>query len=222
MTQQRANPHTVGNAELRCVFHAEHLMSMPALHQRQWTVDEVERLADEQVEPTQRYELANGELLVTPSPTDRHQRIVVRELFRSVTRVREAHIDWVKCGSDRRARASRSNARFEPDIFVVPTVIWTCCRGPMKPSRRYFLLSKCSPQDRRATIASQSVASFKRTACLSIGSSMASPRRSREWRPDDARAVLVDDRLSWRPELDVPALEIDVRVFFADVADPRP
>jgi hypothetical protein len=37
---------------------------------------------------------------------------------------------------------------------------------------------------------------------------------------DDARAALVDDRLSWRPTLDVPALEIDVRVFFADVADP--
>jgi Uma2 family endonuclease len=44
-------------------------MSVPALHQRQWTVDEVERLADEQVEPTNRYELADGELLVTPSPT---------------------------------------------------------------------------------------------------------------------------------------------------------
>jgi Uma2 family endonuclease len=59
--------------ELRRVFHAEQFMSMPALHQRQWTVDEVERLADGQVEPTNRYELADGELLVTASPTDRHQ-----------------------------------------------------------------------------------------------------------------------------------------------------
>jgi hypothetical protein len=42
------------------------------------------------------------------------------------------------------------------------------------------------------------------------------------WRPDDARAVLVDDRLSWRPDVDVRALEIDVRVFFADVADQPP
>jgi Uma2 family endonuclease len=42
------------------------------------------------------------------------------------------------------------------------------------------------------------------------------------WRPDDARAVLVDDRLSWRPDVNVPALEIDVRVFFADVADQPP
>jgi Uma2 family endonuclease len=40
------------------------------------------------------------------------------------------------------------------------------------------------------------------------------------WRPDDARAALVDDRLSWRPTLDVPALEIDVSALFADVADP--
>lgn len=42
------------------------------------------------------------------------------------------------------------------------------------------------------------------------------------WRPDDARAVLVDDRLSWRPTLDVPALEIDVSGLFADVADAPP
>jgi Uma2 family endonuclease len=42
------------------------------------------------------------------------------------------------------------------------------------------------------------------------------------WRPDDARAVLVDDRLSWRPRLDIPALEIDVSALFADVADPPP
>ena len=42
------------------------------------------------------------------------------------------------------------------------------------------------------------------------------------WRPDDARAVLVDDRVSWRPTLDVPALEIDVSGLFADVADAPP
>jgi hypothetical protein len=80
MTQPKAHPHTLGDAELRRVFHAEHLMSMPALHQRRWTMDDVERLADEQVEPIQRYELVDGELLVTASPTDRHQRIV-GELF---------------------------------------------------------------------------------------------------------------------------------------------
>lgn len=39
------------------------------------------------------------------------------------------------------------------------------------------------------------------------------------WRPNDARAVLGDDRLSWRPTLDGPALEIDVSAFFSDVAD---
>lgn len=49
---------------------------MPAT-QRRWTAREVRRLIAESPSSTPRYELVDGELLVTPSPTPAHQRAVV-------------------------------------------------------------------------------------------------------------------------------------------------
>jgi len=133
MTQPRAHPHSLGDAELRRVFHAEHFMSMPAIHQRRWTMHDVERLADEQVEPIQRYELVDGELLVTPSPTDRHQRIV-GELFVLLREYVKRHrLGEVRLGPAR-ARITE-NARFEPDLFVVSAVDQRL-RGRTSRSRR--------------------------------------------------------------------------------------
>ena len=39
------------------------------------------------------------------------------------------------------------------------------------------------------------------------------------WKAEDERAALIDDRLIWQPVEHVPPLELDVRQFFADVAD---
>lgn len=57
---------------------AEHIMSMPILRPRRWTKDEVARLIDERPGMSPRYELVEGDLLVTPAPTHRHQRLVLR------------------------------------------------------------------------------------------------------------------------------------------------
>lgn len=53
-------------------------MAMPAGFGHEWTLDEVDRLIDAREGSTPRYELAQGELLVTPAPTPRHQRLVVQ------------------------------------------------------------------------------------------------------------------------------------------------
>src|SRR5205823_11014578 len=54
---------------------AEHIMAMPAT-QRRWTAHEVRQLIAESPLQTPRYELVDGELLVTPSPSFAHQRAV--------------------------------------------------------------------------------------------------------------------------------------------------
>jgi len=217
MTQPRAHPHSLGDAELRRVFHAEHFMSMPAIHQRRWTMHDVERLADEQVEPIQRYELVDGELLVTPSPTDRHQRIV-GELFVLLREYVKRHrLGEVRLGPAR-ARITE-NARFEPDLFVVSAVDQRLPRAdePITPLILVVeVLSAGSARHDRITkrrfFQSHGVPEY----WVVDGESEA----IEVWRPDDARAVLVDDRLSWRPTLETPALEIDVSALFAAVADP--
>ena len=54
-------------------------MGMPATARR-WTVDEVREMQDEE-RPWPRYELIEGELLVTPSPVRAHQRAVAKLLL---------------------------------------------------------------------------------------------------------------------------------------------
>ena len=56
-------------------------MAMPAVDARRWTAAEVRQLIADNPELTPRYELVDGELLVTPSPGAPHQRSVMTLLF---------------------------------------------------------------------------------------------------------------------------------------------
>lgn len=75
MTLLRECAFTVTHAELRAHSNAEHIMGMPALHKRRWTAADVRTLMDES-RGWPRFELLDGELLVTPSPGSRHQLVV--------------------------------------------------------------------------------------------------------------------------------------------------
>jgi Uma2 family endonuclease len=94
-------------------------MSMPALRSHPWTIEEVERLIDEREGRTPRYELADGELLVSPSPTRRHQRIVARLLLRLAP-----YVDRWRLGEALPGVAVRLVPKnyFEPDLCVIPAV----------------------------------------------------------------------------------------------------
>lgn len=71
----------IASAELQPFPHAEQIMAMPAAHRHRWTMAEVDRLIDAREGFTPRYELVDGELLVTPAPVKRHQRIILRLAF---------------------------------------------------------------------------------------------------------------------------------------------
>jgi hypothetical protein len=74
--------HTkVRDALLRFSRQAEHNMGMPA-YARRWTAAEVRELTDES-RHWPRFELIDGELLVTPAPRPVHQ-IAVSELLRKL------------------------------------------------------------------------------------------------------------------------------------------
>ena len=98
---------------------AEHIMAMPAMERRRWTAREVRQLIADNPFPTPRYELVDGELLVTPSPTPRHQRAVTLLAYHLEQYVARNPVGVVY--------VSPSDVELEPgqivqpDVFVVPT-----------------------------------------------------------------------------------------------------
>ncbi len=105
-------------APLRPHFAAEQTMSMPA-SARQWTVDEVRAMQDEE-RPWPRYELIEGELLVTPAPRRVHQRAVV-EMFRLLDPFVTAHRFGVVELSPSDIQLAPGTI-VQPDLFVSPLV----------------------------------------------------------------------------------------------------
>jgi Uma2 family endonuclease len=89
-------------------------MAMRAAH-REWTVDMLDELPDD----GNRYELIDGELFVTPSPSDVHQLIVgtlharLRAYLRPTTVARA-----IGSPSDVRREDRRKN-RVQPDVYAV-------------------------------------------------------------------------------------------------------
>ena len=78
----------LAHARLPLQRRAEHIMAMPAVNRR-WTAKEVRELIAESPLATPRYELVDGELLVTPSPTGAHQLAVAllwKALYEYLTR----------------------------------------------------------------------------------------------------------------------------------------
>jgi Uma2 family endonuclease len=209
-------PAMLSHAELRSLLDAEHLMSMPALRHRIWTLDEVDRLVDEREGQSPRYELVDGELLVTPAPTSRHQRIVVRLLVQLDSYVVVNRLGEVRIG---RARLT-ADTRFEPDLFVVPSVRGERPRADdsilIDASLVIEVLSPSSLRHDRFT-----KRRFFQHRGVPVYWIVDPDGESIEtWRPGDERPEVSDERVTWKPEGAKTPFELDVRQFFAGITDP--
>ena len=124
---------------LLCLCRVSQIMAMPAVGHR-WAASKVRALIDASPLQTPRYELVDGELLVTPSPNFAHQRAVAhllmtldkylrahpeerRSLLRSTSssswsRSRSRTCSWCRAG---RARRSRSRSIYHS---ISPRLAW--------------------------------------------------------------------------------------------------
>ena len=205
------------HAELRKSRPAEQLMSMPALRQHRWTIEEVERLIDEREGLTPRYELADGELLVTPAPSGRHQRIVFALAILVHEYVKRHGLGEVRLGPSMVSLTRTS--RFEPDLFVVPSRDGRLPLADEPVTRLVLAVEVLSPSSSRHDRITKR--RFFQTHDVPEYWVVDGETEAFEvWRPSDERAALVDDHLVWRPDTTIPPFELDVRQFFADIADP--
>ena len=189
-------------------------MSMPAPHT--WTTEEVERLIDEREGYTPRYELVDGELLVSPSPSRRHQRIVLQLALRLATYVNRFRLGELVIGPV--AVRLEPESYFEPDLCVVPPVETKRPRAAAAIAELSLAVEVLSPGSiRHDRITKRKY--YQRNAVPEYWIVDGDTEAFEVWRPDEGRPDVHDERLTWQPTGAPEALVVDVREFFAEVAD---
>lgn len=217
--RQRCERCIVSHADLHYASFAEQIMGMPATHGQRWTRKDIERLMEERDGYTPRYELVDGELLVTPAPNRRHQRVVVELTLLLHRYARSQRLGEASLGPGEIALDGES--RFEPDIFVAPAIDGRRASGSDPVSNPLLICEVLSPGSARHDRITKRHA-FQRHGVPEYWIIDSNAEAFEVWRPGDERATLVDDVLTWHPPGCQEPFTLDVRAFFADLADNAP
>lgn len=190
-------------------------MGMPAEStRRRWTAAEVRSLIEASPLASPRYELVGGELLVTPSPSPRHQN-ALRLLNAALSDYLEREPVGVPLFSPSDVELEEEDLR-QPDGFVVPMDEWRRVLQEGNPVRKLTLaIEILSPSSGRYDRV-QKRPGYQRNVpeywIVDVDS-----RLVERWRPADERPEIITQMLTWHPERALSAMELDLGVFFARV-----
>lgn len=110
----RAIGGMIGDGNLSLLRRAEHIMGMPATHDH-WTVEMLDALPDD----GQRYEIIDGVLYVTPSPSDVHQLVAGAFYRRLHDYLRPTTIGRAMISPSDVRKGDRTRNRVQPDVYAV-------------------------------------------------------------------------------------------------------
>lgn len=185
-------------------------MAMPVPPQVEWTAEMARALPDD----GNRYEVVDGELLVTPAPNQRHQRameLLYLMLGPYARASRMMHAHFAPCEIE--FAPSRA---VQPDLFVVRLENGRMPTDANLPRTMLLAVEGLSPatarhdrRKKRPMFQSEGVPEFW---IVDIDA-----RVIERWRPTDDRPEVVTDTLAWQPLGEHPPLVIDVNAYFAEV-----
>ncbi|MGH7636071.1 MAG: Uma2 family endonuclease, partial [Gemmatimonadaceae bacterium] len=162
--------------------------------------------------PGERWELVDGEALVTPSPHWAHQGVVVQLLVRLEPYVREHGLGAIFTSPlDVRLQAGLI---LQPDILVVPA--GELQRRSDIVKRLLLAIEVVSPSSARFDRVKKRPA-YQRNRVPEYWIVDPASQTVERWRPDDDRPEVVDDRLTWQPLPAQAAFGLDLAPFFAEV-----
>ena len=205
---------TLGCAELRFVPNAEQTMGMPALSKHRWTAADVRALMDAS-RHWPRYELLDGELLVTNAPTLAHQWAVTELVASLRNYCVEEHVGVALVSPADIQLAPESI--MQPDVFVVPR--------QLVPDDGMMQWPAVSELALAVEVLSQSTMREdrvrKRDFYLAnrVGEYWIVDLDARvieRWTPERERPDIRRDELVWRPRNAAAPFLLDVTRFFAD------
>jgi Uma2 family endonuclease len=188
-------------------------MAMPAprTEPKRWTVEMLDALPDD----GNRYEIIDGELFVTPAPSDVHQRVVLVLASRLEGYLRPTPIGRVMISPSDVRRPDREKNRVQPDVFVVKLLDRRRPSYPFAFADVLLAVEVVSPNDPQYDYQT------KRELYLGNGLPeywIVDPRACTfaRWRGAADPGELLAGRIEWQPAgLDVP-LAIDIPAFFDD------
>jgi Uma2 family endonuclease len=184
-------------------------MIMPDIVKR-WTRAELSALPDD----GKRYELLDGELLVTPSPRVVHQ-LAVWALYDRVA----AYVRRHRLGLPGLAPADldlQSGESLQPDLFVVPLrdgripLDWPHFGIPLLVVEVLSQASALNDRTRKR----------RRYQAARVGEYWIVDPDARvieRWRPDDQRPEILAELIEWQPTPVVEPLELKLTVYFKEV-----
>jgi Uma2 family endonuclease len=176
---------------------------------RRWTAAEVRSLPED----GKRYEVVDGELLVTPSPAALHQ-LALGELYLWLVPYVRKHGLGEVFFSPADVELDR-HTMVQPDIFVAPVkkgarITWR------NLERLRLAVEVLSPSSARADRMVKR-RRYQRERIAEYWVVDLVSRTVERWRPGDARAEVLDARLKWQPDPSLPALTLDLAAFFRAV-----
>jgi Uma2 family endonuclease len=186
-------------------------MSMAQLIQH-WTVDDIHALPDD----GNRYEVIDGELLVTPAPRWRHQRAigVLYGLLRS-------YVDGARVGDVLFAPADvvfSPTRLVQPDLFVVPLVDGRRPEQFADVGRLLLAVEVLSPSTARADrVAKRTLFRDQRVPEYWVVDLEARTIERATPAADDVE--ILGEQLSWQPHSASAPLIVDLRQYFSTVLD---
>ena len=177
-----------------------------------WTRTQVLALPDD----GQRYELVDGELLVSPGPGWRHQ-YAVAAFYRRVH-------DWLERRGLGVVIFAPADLAFDgpqllqPDVFVAPLVggrrpkNWSDVRIPL------LVIEVLSPSTARYDRLIKRVFYQRQGVPEYWVVDLDAPLVER-WRPGDARPEILTDWLEWQPDPAQPPLVLDLAALFTEIGE---
>jgi Uma2 family endonuclease len=186
-------------------------MGMPqAAHD--WTVDRVLALPDD----GKRYEVVDGELLVTPSPTFHHQDAILALARRLDPYVRPSGTAYLSISPADIELDERTLV--QPDLFVFEL---PAGRRPehWKDIRNILLAVEIlSPSTARADRQIKR-RRYQRHGILEYWIVDLDSRLVERWRPGDERPEILHEVVTWQVSESAPPFELDLPAFFGEVLD---
>ena len=188
-------------------------MAMPAA-QRRWTAREVRELIEKNPLATPRYELVDGELLVTPSPSALHQD--------AASLLVQALNEYFKVVLIGHAYTAPLDLDLEPELVVQPDVLAV-------PMREFQRLRREKPPVRELLIAAEILSPtsgrFDRVDKREPYQRHVSEywivdldsRVFERWQPRDERPQIVARELVWNPAGVSKPFRLDLPRYFAEI-----